>query len=73
MENENKKIEMSNSEIEKVVGGYATLGQQCEKGLTCPSLSVCPNKGCDCYYANYPLSPDQRIPFCDYFCVEVKD
>lgn len=69
MENENKKLEMN--EIEKVGGGYATLGEPCEKGLTCPSMSVCPNKGCSYYCANYPLLPNYTIHFCGYFCVKV--
>ncbi len=73
MENESKNHEVSSNEIEKAVGGHAALGEPCEKGLTRPSLYVCPGKGCEYYCANYPLLPDERVPFCAYFCVSVHD
>ena len=72
MENENKKFELNDNEIEKVIGGCASLGSDvCEEGLKYPSLSVCPNKCCGYYCANYRETPDCTIPFCDYFCVRV--
>ncbi len=69
---ENKKVSLSDSELEKVVGGYALPGTPCEKGLTRPSLSECPYKGCSCYQTNYQDMNCRTVPhFCDFFCVSI--
>ena len=67
---ENKELGLTDNELEKVTGGYATVGvDACGKGLKCPSLSVCPNKGCGYYMAKHPMA--NYKPYCDYFCVMV--
>ena len=71
MENENKKLELNDNELEKAVGGYAIAGEDtCSKGLKWPSLAVCPNKGCGEYRAKHPMA--NYTPYCDYFCMAVR-
>lgn len=70
---ESKKVALSDSELEKVVGGYALPGTPCEKGLTSPSFSVCSSSGCSCYKTDYKDISCCTIPhFCEFYNVRIK-
>ena len=63
-----KLAELSDKELEQVTGGYAIDGK-CPEGLECPSMAICPGKGCREYSSNHPLANNK--PYCDYFCQRV--
>lgn len=67
---EKYKFELNDKQLEQVVGGCPAIGEDtCPMNLKSPSSSYCPTSDCGYYTTAYLHPGEDKIPYCEYYCV----